>query len=280
MQYSFLGWKSRDITDVVCPVVHLLKLRLTLQRLEARYKYFTNTVPEQQIKNYDRFLEGILLLSNAKITPLFEKQLSASDVVRIGRLVLPKRCAELQAGDTVTFRDWSLKESLSWDSEKYHLLLLDKAPLTNATAPAPAPAATQAPAPTLPQAAQPAVVPLVGPNANPLDLFPQGLPDMGANAPEPARNDSVYESNVIPTTLLLTSGQNLVEPDVSGSTQPPLNNINRNTKDVEPTCQILKVFFLMLSPFGFTITTTTRNAGQSCTQSELEEILASQMPNI
>ncbi|GJV59290.1 ribonuclease H-like domain-containing protein, partial [Tanacetum coccineum] len=89
-----IGWKLRDITDVVCPVVHLLKLRLTLQRLEARYKYFTNTVPEQQIKNYDRFLEGILLLSNAKITPLFEKQLSASDVVRIRRLVLPKRCAK------------------------------------------------------------------------------------------------------------------------------------------------------------------------------------------
>ncbi|GKD58392.1 hypothetical protein Tco_1295901, partial [Tanacetum coccineum] len=93
MQSSFLGWKLRDITDVVCPVVHLLKLRLTLQRLEARYKYFTNTVPEQQITNYDRFLKGILLLSNAKITPLFEK-LSASDVVRIRRLVLPKRCAK------------------------------------------------------------------------------------------------------------------------------------------------------------------------------------------
>nr|GEZ13887.1 ubiquitin receptor RAD23d-like [Tanacetum cinerariifolium] len=35
----------------------------------------------------------------------------------------------------------------------------------------------------LPQAAQPAAVPSAGPNANPLDLFPQGLPDMGANAP-------------------------------------------------------------------------------------------------
>ncbi|PWA97355.1 hypothetical protein CTI12_AA025600 [Artemisia annua] len=34
-----------------------------------------------------------------------------------------------------------------------------------------------------PQAAQPAAVPSAGPNANPLDLFPQGLPDMGANAP-------------------------------------------------------------------------------------------------
>ncbi|KAK9056338.1 hypothetical protein SSX86_027428 [Deinandra increscens subsp. villosa] len=32
--------------------------------------------------------------SNAKITPLFEKVLSASDVGKIGRLVLPKKCAE------------------------------------------------------------------------------------------------------------------------------------------------------------------------------------------
>ncbi|GKB90315.1 hypothetical protein Tco_0962587 [Tanacetum coccineum] len=90
------------------------------------------------------------------------------------------RLMQLQAGDT----DRSLKESLSWDSEKYHLLLLDKAPLTSATAPPPAPAATQAHAPTLPQAAQAAAVPLAGPNANQLDLFPKGLLDMGANALE------------------------------------------------------------------------------------------------
>ncbi|GKC40849.1 translin-associated protein X, partial [Tanacetum coccineum] len=47
--------------------------------------------------------------------------------------------------------------------------------------PALLPQATQ-PA-VVPSAAQPAVVPSAGPNANPLDLFPQGLPDMGANAP-------------------------------------------------------------------------------------------------
>nr|XP_043638904.1 ubiquitin receptor RAD23d-like [Erigeron canadensis] len=34
-----------------------------------------------------------------------------------------------------------------------------------------------------PQATQPAAAPATGPNANPLDLFPQGLPDMGTNAP-------------------------------------------------------------------------------------------------
>nr|GEY87325.1 RNA-directed DNA polymerase, eukaryota, reverse transcriptase zinc-binding domain protein [Tanacetum cinerariifolium] len=48
--------------------------------------------------------------------------------------------------------NWSLKESLSWDSEKYHSHLLDKAPLTST--PASAPAATQAPAPAVPQPAQ------------------------------------------------------------------------------------------------------------------------------
>ncbi|GKD82947.1 hypothetical protein Tco_1349786, partial [Tanacetum coccineum] len=41
----------------------------------------------------------------------------------------------------------------------------------------------QAPALALPHAAQPAAVPLARPNANQLDLFPQGLTDMGANAP-------------------------------------------------------------------------------------------------
>lgn len=34
--------------------------------------------------------------SNSKIIPLFEKVLSASDAGRIGRLVLPKACAEVQ----------------------------------------------------------------------------------------------------------------------------------------------------------------------------------------
>ncbi|GKE40069.1 hypothetical protein Tco_1463474, partial [Tanacetum coccineum] len=86
----------------------------------------------------------------------------------------------------------------------------------------------------LPQAAQPAVVPLVGPNANPLDLFPQGLPDMGANAPEPARNDSVYE--------------------------------NRNTYDAEPAHNPQGSFpdvELLASQSRL----PTWNAGQSCTLS-------------
>ncbi|XP_016484856.2 ubiquitin receptor RAD23c-like isoform X2 [Nicotiana tabacum] len=47
-------------------------------------------------------------------------------------------------------------------------------------APAPAPASGQAVDPPV-QASQPAV-PSGGPNANPLDLFPQGLPNVGSNA--------------------------------------------------------------------------------------------------
>lgn len=46
------------------------------------------------------------------------------------------------------------------------------------------PAAAAPPPPAVnPQTTQPAAVLPSGPNANPLDLFPQGLPDMAANAP-------------------------------------------------------------------------------------------------
>ncbi|KAI3825211.1 hypothetical protein L1987_06689 [Smallanthus sonchifolius] len=46
-----------------------------------------------------------------------------------------------------------------------------------------------------PQAAQPTAVPSTGPNANPLDLFPQGLPDMGANAPAGAAGNLDFLRN-------------------------------------------------------------------------------------
>ncbi|CAI9755145.1 unnamed protein product [Fraxinus pennsylvanica] len=42
----------------------------------------------------DKELQQISSASNSVITPLFEKMLSASDAGRIGRLVLPKKCAE------------------------------------------------------------------------------------------------------------------------------------------------------------------------------------------
>ncbi|KAI3811918.1 hypothetical protein L1987_16614 [Smallanthus sonchifolius] len=46
------------------------------------------------------------------------------------------------------------------------------------------------------QPAQPAAaVPSAGPNANPLDLFPQGLPDMGANAPAGAAGNLDFLRN-------------------------------------------------------------------------------------
>lgn len=40
-------------------------------------------------------LHLVITSSNATIVPLFEKVLSASDAGRIGRLVLPKACAEV-----------------------------------------------------------------------------------------------------------------------------------------------------------------------------------------
>ncbi|KAL7244242.1 hypothetical protein ACSBR1_016471 [Camellia fascicularis] len=50
-------------------------------------------------------------------------------------------------------------------------------------APAPSPTVASGLATnSLAQPAQPAPVPSTGPNANPLDLFPQGLPNMGSNA--------------------------------------------------------------------------------------------------
>ncbi|XP_076911894.1 ubiquitin receptor RAD23d-like isoform X2 [Bidens hawaiensis] len=45
------------------------------------------------------------------------------------------------------------------------------------------------------QATQPAAMPSTGPNANPLDLFPQGLPDMGANAPAGAAGNLDFLRN-------------------------------------------------------------------------------------
>ncbi|CAI9276089.1 unnamed protein product [Lactuca saligna] len=59
------------------------------------------------------------------------------------------------------------------------------------------PAAGVSPLPGL-QAAQPppaAAVPPSGPNSNPLDLFPQGLPDMGANAPAGAAGNLDFLRN-------------------------------------------------------------------------------------
>lgn len=41
--------------------------------------------------------------SNSVVTPLFEKMLSASDAGRIGRLVLPKKCAEVSSKALLVF---------------------------------------------------------------------------------------------------------------------------------------------------------------------------------
>ncbi|XP_039051224.1 B3 domain-containing protein Os07g0563300-like isoform X2 [Hibiscus syriacus] len=54
----------------------------------------TNLFPRYWPRFTDQDLQQITGDSNSTITPLFEKMLSASDAGRIGRLVLPKKCAE------------------------------------------------------------------------------------------------------------------------------------------------------------------------------------------
>lgn len=46
------------------------------------------------------YLKMSFLSLNSTIVPLFEKVLSASDAGRIGRLVLPKACAEVYVKDS------------------------------------------------------------------------------------------------------------------------------------------------------------------------------------
>ncbi|KAG1347182.1 B3 domain-containing protein [Cocos nucifera] len=54
----------------------------------------TQLLPRYWPRITDQELQQISGDSNSVITPLFEKMLSASDAGRIGRLVLPKKCAE------------------------------------------------------------------------------------------------------------------------------------------------------------------------------------------
>ncbi|XP_058089444.1 B3 domain-containing protein Os07g0563300-like isoform X2 [Magnolia sinica] len=54
----------------------------------------THLLPRYWPRITDQELQQISGDSNSVITPLFEKMLSASDAGRIGRLVLPKKCAE------------------------------------------------------------------------------------------------------------------------------------------------------------------------------------------
>ncbi|XP_020092484.1 B3 domain-containing protein Os07g0563300-like isoform X2 [Ananas comosus] len=61
-------------------------------RMDARAR--TQLLPRYWPRITDQELQQITGDSNSVITPLFEKMLSASDAGRIGRLVLPKKCAE------------------------------------------------------------------------------------------------------------------------------------------------------------------------------------------
>ncbi|KAJ6816860.1 putative pentatricopeptide repeat-containing protein [Iris pallida] len=61
-------------------------------RVDARAR--AQMLPRYWPRITDQELQQISGNSNSVITPLFEKMLSASDAGRIGRLVLPKKCAE------------------------------------------------------------------------------------------------------------------------------------------------------------------------------------------
>ncbi|KAL0542844.1 hypothetical protein IC582_017925 [Cucumis melo] len=68
------------------------QLRNGRPRGESRGKNYL--LPRYWPRFTDQELQQISVDSNSVITPLFEKMLSASDAGRIGRLVLPKKCAE------------------------------------------------------------------------------------------------------------------------------------------------------------------------------------------
>ncbi|KAJ6815729.1 putative pentatricopeptide repeat-containing protein [Iris pallida] len=65
---------------------------LRKSRADARVR--AQMLPRYWPRITDQELQQISGHSNSVITPLFEKMLSASDAGRIGRLVLPKKCAE------------------------------------------------------------------------------------------------------------------------------------------------------------------------------------------
>ncbi|KAJ6846725.1 B3 domain-containing protein-like [Iris pallida] len=68
------------------------EIRNGKSRADARTR--AQLLPRYWPRITDQELQQISGNSNSVITPLFEKMLSASDAGRIGRLVLPKKCAE------------------------------------------------------------------------------------------------------------------------------------------------------------------------------------------
>ncbi|XP_016514249.1 B3 domain-containing protein Os07g0563300 isoform X1 [Nicotiana tabacum] len=68
------------------------QVRNSKTRVDGRGKH--HLLPRYWPRITDEELQQISGDSNSVITPLFEKMLSASDAGRIGRLVLPKKCAE------------------------------------------------------------------------------------------------------------------------------------------------------------------------------------------
>nr|BAC20873.1 VP1/ABI3 family regulatory protein-like protein [Oryza sativa Japonica Group] len=70
------------------------QLRNGRPRMDAKAR--SQLLPRYWPRITDQELQHLSGDSNSVITPLFEKMLSASDAGRIGRLVLPKKCAEAE----------------------------------------------------------------------------------------------------------------------------------------------------------------------------------------
>ncbi|ONK67759.1 uncharacterized protein A4U43_C05F3480 [Asparagus officinalis] len=73
-----------------------VEVRSGRPRVDARAR--AQLLPRYWPRITDQELQQMSSDSNSVITPLFEKILSASDAGRIGRLVLPKKCAEVEVG--------------------------------------------------------------------------------------------------------------------------------------------------------------------------------------
>ncbi|XP_042437534.1 B3 domain-containing protein Os07g0563300-like [Zingiber officinale] len=89
---------TSPLSSQLCPP-HITEAGLQVQMRNGRTKGDafprTQLLPRYWPTITDQDLQQISGSSQTTITPLFEKMLTASDVARIGRLVLPKKCAEV-----------------------------------------------------------------------------------------------------------------------------------------------------------------------------------------
>ncbi|KAC9456374.1 hypothetical protein E3N88_45794 [Mikania micrantha] len=97
------------------------------------------------------------------------------------------------------------------------------------------------------QPTQPAVaVPSTGPNANPLDLFPQGLPDMGANAPAGAAGNLDFLRNSPQAYILFQALRAMVQANPQ-ILQPMLQELGKQNPHLVRLIQEHQTDFLLIN---------------------------------